>query len=115
MILISKYLVPNGYTGLAIFPFVFLKNKSLKDDCVLMNHERIHLRQQLELLIIPFYLLYAFEFLIRLYQLRNWHLAYKNLSFEREAYCNEANLDYLTGRRFWKFLKYIRYDIEVGK
>lgn len=108
MILISKYLVPKGYTGLAIFPFVFLKNKSFKADAVLVNHEKIHLKQQLELLILPFYLLYSVEFLVRLIKYKNWYVAYKNLSFEREAYCNEANMDYLKQRRFWHFIKYYR-------
>lgn len=108
MILISKYLVPRGYTGLTIFPFVFLKHKSFKGDGVMVNHEKIHLRQQLELLILPFYILYTFEFLVRLIQNRNWYVAYKNLSFEREAYFNEANMNYLKQRRFWYFLKYYK-------
>lgn len=107
MILISKYLVPKGYTGLAVFPFVFLKHKSFKGDCILMNHEKIHLRQQLELLILPFYIFYTIEFLVRLIQYKNWYLAYKNLSFEREAYYNEFNLNYLKQRRIWQFIKYL--------
>jgi len=111
VILISKYLVPKGYTGITIFPFVFLKTKSLKTDMVLINHEKIHLRQQLELLILPFYIFYIVEFLIRLIQYRNWYSAYRNISFEREAYINQSNLNYLKQRRFWSFLKYIRdYD-----
>jgi len=107
MILISKYMVPSGYTGLAIFPFVFLKNRELKMDKILINHEKIHLRQQLELLIILFYIVYLLEFLIRLIQYRNWKRAYKNISFEREAYSNEKDLNYLKSRSFWKFLKYL--------
>ena len=59
MIFVSKYLVPNGYDGLTIFPFIFLKVNDFKDDYVLINHEKIHLKQQLEILIIPFYLVYA--------------------------------------------------------
>ena len=47
MILISKYIVPKGYTGVTVYPFVFLKHKGLKKDDILINHERIHLRQQL--------------------------------------------------------------------
>lgn len=108
MILISKYLVPKGYTSLAIFPFVFLKHKHFKGDAILVNHEKIHLKQQLELLILPFYVLYTFEFLIRLIQYKKWYVAYKNLSFEREAYYNEANMDYLKQRRLWQFLKYYK-------
>ncbi len=107
MIFISKYIVPKGYTGMAVFPFVFLKEKYLKNDKVLVNHERIHLRQQLELLLLPFYLFYLIEFLFRLVYYQNWKKAYKNISFEREAYANEQNLDYLKQRAFWTFLKYL--------
>jgi len=108
VILYSKYLVPNGYSGITVFPFVFLKNAALKEDIILVNHEKIHLRQQLDLLILPFFLIYGIEFLIRLIQLKKWNLAYRNISFEREAFANEINLDYLKTRRFWHFLKYLR-------
>ena len=110
MILISKYLVPKGYTGLTIFPFVFLKYRGLKNDEILINHERIHLRQQLELLVLPFYFLYLVEFLFRLLQYKNWKKAYRKISFERESYLNEDNLSYLENRRFWQFLEYLRAD-----
>jgi hypothetical protein len=89
MILISKYLIPKGYVGLALYPFVFLKSKELRLNEVLVNHEKIHLSQQLELLVLPFYVIYGFEFLIRLFQFKKWHVAYRNISFEREAYTNE--------------------------
>jgi hypothetical protein len=108
MILISKYLVPHGYVGITIFPFVFLKHKYLKTDAILVNHENIHLKQQLELLILPFYLWYGLEFLIRLFVYRNWIKAYQNISFEREANRNEKDLNYLKSRSFWSFLKYIQ-------
>jgi hypothetical protein len=108
MIIVSKYLVPKGYTGFAFFPFMFLKNKQLRKDAFLLNHEKIHLRQQLELLIVPFYVFYIAEFLVRLYQYKTWHVAYRNISFEREAYVNEQDLAYLKSRSFWQFLKYIR-------
>ena len=106
MILISKHIVPRGFIGITIFPFMFLKAKALKGNTVLINHEKIHLQQQLELLIIPFFMIYGFEFLIRLVQFGNWKLAYRNVSFEREAYRNELNLDFLKKRRIWNFIYY---------
>ncbi|MFY0713564.1 hypothetical protein J1D01_07805 [Seonamhaeicola sp. NFXS20] len=108
MILISKYLVPKGYLGLTLFPFVFLKASYLKLNKVLINHEKIHLRQQLELAIIPFYVIYILEFFVRLLQYKKWHLAYRNISFEREAFSKEHDLEYLKNRSFWAFLKYLR-------
>ena len=106
ILIVSKYLIPNGYRGLTVFPFVVLKSSQNKSDSVLINHEKIHLRQQLELLILPFFLWYGLEFLIRLLILRNRQLAYKSISFEQEAYANEKDLHYLKQRSFWKFLNY---------
>ena len=112
MIFISKYLIPKGYYGLTLYPFVFLKHKSSKTDEVLINHEKIHLKQQLELLILPFYIFYILEFLVRYVQYKNWYLAYINISFERESYNNEADLYYLDERKPWSFLKYLRKNEE---
>ncbi len=72
-----------------------------------MNHEKIHLRQQLELLILPFLVWYVLEFFIRLIQYKNWDLSYRNISFEREAYQNEKKLDYLQKRPFFRFTHYL--------
>ena len=106
-LIVTKYLIPKGYRGFAVFPFVFVKYSLDIDNPVFINHERIHLRQQLELLIIPFFIFYFLEFLLRLIQYRNMDLAYRNISFEREAYAKEKDLDYLKQRSFWKFLNYI--------
>ncbi|WP_460219860.1 hypothetical protein [Psychroserpens sp. MEBiC05023] len=107
MVFISKFLVPKGYLGISVYPFIFLKYQELKMNVSLINHERIHLRQQLELLVIPFYLFYGIEFLVRLIKTRNWLQAYKNISFEREAYHNEKDLNYLKSRPFFKFITYM--------
>jgi len=108
MILILRYIIPKNYTGLAIYPFIFLKNKSLSTNETLINHERIHLKQQLELFWIFFFLWYIIEFVFHLIRYRKWNKAYHSISFEREAYENESDLDYLKYRKFWDFLKYIR-------
>ncbi|MES2486911.1 MAG: hypothetical protein V4581_13325 [Bacteroidota bacterium] len=107
MVIASKYLVPKGYTAIALFPFVFIRNKKLMLHPTLLNHERIHLRQQAELLIIPFYLWYVTEYFIRLIIYKNKRQAYRNISFEREAYTNENNLNYLNKRKLWALIKYI--------
>lgn len=91
--------------GLAIFPFVFCSKP--KPSARLINHERIHLRQQLELFIVPFYVWYIGEYLIRLIQYKNADKAYRNICFEREAYAKDQNLDYLKSRRLWSFWKYL--------
>jgi len=107
MIVISNYFVPKGYLGLTIFPFILLKDRKLIANEVLVNHEKIHWKQQLELLVIPFFVFYLIEFLGRLAQYRNWKLAYRNISFEREAYTYEKDLDYIRTRSLWKFIHYL--------
>ena len=107
ILIVFKYLTPRGFRGLTFFPFVILTNKQDALDKVCINHERIHLRQQLELLVLPFYVWYGIEFAIRLFILRDKNKAYRTISFEREAYVNEKDLNYLKSRSFWKFLKYI--------
>ena len=107
LILQSRYLIPKGFSGLTIFPFVIVSAKVDLSDKVLMNHERIHLKQQLELAIVPFFIWYFVEYLLRLIQFRNRRKAYRNISFEREAYANEENMEYLEKRKFWSFFKYL--------
>ncbi len=107
MILVSKWMVPKGYIGITLFPFVFVKHSGLKENQRFVNHEKIHLRQQWELLVLPFFVWYFIEFIIRYLKYRNWTLAYRNISFEREAYANEDSLYYLSKRKFWSFLKFL--------
>lgn len=79
----------------------------MKSNFVLINHERIHLMQQLEMLVVFFFIFYSIEFMVRLFLFRNWNLAYRNISFEREAYFNEKDLEYLKSRPKWSFIKYL--------
>nr|WP_315196282.1 hypothetical protein [uncultured Flavobacterium sp.] len=74
---------------------------------ILVNHEKIHIKQQMELFVLPFFLWYFVEYAVRLLQYKNANLAYRNISFEREAYDNELDLEYLETRRFFCFLKYL--------
>ena len=107
ILVVNKYLLGKGFNGIALWPFVILKHKALTKDPVFINHERIHLKQQLEMLILPFYLWYLIEFIVRFFQYKNRCSAYKNISFEREVYSNESNLDYFRKRSFWNFLDYL--------
>jgi hypothetical protein len=107
ILIVFKYLTPRGFRGLTFYPFVFLADKDDKLNEVFINHEKIHIRQQLELLIVPFYLWYFTEYLFRLLQFRNRKKAYYAISFEREAYANEKDHAYLNSRPFWGFMRYI--------
>ena len=92
---------------MTLFPFIVMTNAADKENEVFINHERIHLRQQLELLIVFFYVWYFLEYLFRLLQLKDRRKAYRSISFEREAYENEKDLGYLRRRSFWEFLRYL--------
>ena len=107
MVLVSRIFVPKGYSGITLYPFIFLKSRDFKRDLILLNHEEIHLRQQLELLIIPFFVWYVLEYLFKIVKYKNHLKAYQNISFEVEAYQNEKDLEYLKSRSFWNFLKYL--------
>jgi len=76
-----------------------------KYDKYIVNHERIHWRQQIEMLILPFYMWYLTElFIKRIYM--NKRDAYLSLSFEKEAFKNQNNLDYLNKRKPYSWFKH---------
>ncbi len=106
-IIICKNLFRKNFVGITLFPFIFLKDKSLKLNKTLVNHEKIHIKQQLEMFVIFFYMWYLIEYFVRLIHYKNGYEAYKNISFEREAYDNENNLLYLKNRKLYSFLNYL--------
>lgn len=109
MIIVCQKLLKNTkINGITLYPFIFIKKPEDKKNRVLVNHEKIHLRQQLELLIVFFYLWYVLEYYYHFFKLKNTHKAYLAISFEREAYANEHELNYLKKRKFWGFWKYLR-------
>lgn len=82
--------------------FVRKDNKVPLTECDLM-HERIHTAQMKELGYIFFYLLYFGEWLFNLckYGIKS-DTAYYMISFEREAFSNEKNMDYLKTRKHYQ-------------
>ena len=92
--------------AMALFPFMLFKDAGMKDDPIIIRHEKIHFYQQLELLILPFYILYLLHYLIGFIKFRNHQQAYFNLCFEREAYANDKNSNYLKNRRPYAWLKH---------
>ena len=101
MIIKNSKLVPKGFIGITIWPFIFLRYDEVYHGgeryTRLVNHEKIHLEQQKELLIIPFYILYVTFALF---------YGYKNIPFEREAHKFENNSFYLKNRKLFAWIKY---------
>ena len=73
-----------------------------------INHECIHWEQQKEMFALFFYVWYLLEWIIKLF--RYGSKSYYNISFEREAYKNASNKDYLQTRKRFAWIKYIFHE-----
>ena len=95
-----------GFVAITLWPFIFVRSdKRNKFNESSERHERIHLKQQIEMLVLPFYLWYAIEYLIRLVLYKNANDAYYNLSFEQEAYLNQYDVDYIAKRKPYAWIR----------
>lgn len=92
--------------AIALFPFVITKQKVKSCSNELILHEKIHLYQQVELLIVGFYLIYILHYVYNLFKYKNRYQAYRNIVFEKEAYENDQIDDYLQHRVLWAFNRY---------
>lgn len=106
-IIYNNILPVKGFCAMNLFGVLFVRKKykgRLSNKTI--NHETIHTLQQKELLYIFFYVLYICEWLIRL--VTNTNSAYRSISFEREAFQNESDYDYINNRKRFSWLKYIK-------
>ena len=96
MKVIRNSIIPfKGFKAITLWPFIFVRKECSFNE-IDLNHENIHGRQQKELLIIPFYIIYLIEWIFK---------GYRNISFEKEAYRYEEDLGYLKRRKHfaqWK-------------
>ena len=76
---------------------------------VLLRHESIHIAQQWECGVLPFYLLYMVEESCRALLLgQGYSRAYFAIGFEREAYAHERKAaTYLSSRRRCAWTRYL--------
>lgn len=100
--------------GITLWPFVIIREKYKKHPYwiskapKLINHEEIHIKQQAEMLVIPFYLLYVFFYLWNIFKYKfNVKKAYYQIPFEQEAFRNQSDYNYLTNRKLYSWVKYI--------
>lgn len=92
--IVKTNILPKGIVAITIFPFIFTK----RVDDRTINHERIHMKQQVEMFVIFFFIWYLIEEVFK---------GYYNISFEKEAYKNEDNFNYLKNRKLWEWRKYL--------
>ena len=105
MKIIPNNLIPFGnFRAINLLGVLFVRGSARIDDKTL-RHESIHTAQMKEMLYIFFYLWYVIEWLIRLLMEGN---AYRNISFEREAYRNEDDIIYLESREMFAWIKYLK-------
>ena len=109
MKVIYNNIIPfRGFTAINLFGFIFERKECEPLSKQTLNHESIHTAQMKEMLYVFFYLWYVIEWLVRLVMYRNAHTAYRNISFEREAYMNQGNMSYLQGRGRYAWVKYLK-------
>ena len=108
MKIIYNSILPFG-RFIAINPFgiVFVKKGNTLSSEI-KNHEAIHTAQIKELLIIGFYVWYILEWLWKI--ILYGKTAYYHISFEREAYANATNKSYLSKRKTFAFIFYLKKD-----
>lgn len=109
-VIYNKVLPFKGFVGIYLFGFLFIRDEyKNRVDKFLINHEKIHDKQAKRMAFVFFYLWYLIEYLIRLFMCKfKSHDAYRNISFEREAYSNMYDLSYCNKMKWFSFLKYMR-------
>lgn len=114
MIIIHNRFIPFGkkYLAINLLGIVFTKGTLSP---VQRNHEYIHTKQQQELLFVFFYILYVLEWIVRIFQYRNMFKAYRNISFEREAYDKMNNPDYVLHRSYYAWVSYLNLKLSTTK
>lgn len=101
---IVKFLF-SGVSGVTLAPFgIYLSKRGLSNEQTI-RHEKIHWKQQMEMLILPFYVWYLVEYLVR--SITDRGNAYRSISFEQEAYKKESITNYLSSRKRFAWMKYL--------
>lgn len=105
MKIIYNNIIPfKGYKAINLFGVLFARKGSKIDESVI-NHESIHSAQIRELCYILFYVWYFIEWVMKLFVYGSD--AYYNVSFEKEAYINMHNKEYVKNRKHYTFLRYL--------
>jgi hypothetical protein len=96
--------------GISLAPFgIYIKEEYINHEWI-KTHETIHWKQQMEMLIIFFYVWYLLEWLIK--YIMHGKSSYFYLSFEREAYIHNKDKDYLNKRKHYAWFKFLKFTNE---
>ena len=94
-------IAPIEIFAIAVFPFIFCRGKLGQQT---KQHEMIHFQQQLELLVLPFYIIYLYDYIKARLSGMSGRKAYKEIRAEKEAHDNDRVIDYLKKRKRWRWL-----------
>ena len=130
--------IPVGYaSSMTVWPLLFVRRKYMERLAQfpellerMRRHEAVHGEQQKEmlcaavalaallllvgcgwwsLLALPlFFWWYGAEWIVRSIQFRSFHVGYRNISYEREAYYFQDDVGYLERRRRWSWIRWLR-------
>ena len=106
MKVIYNNIIPfRGFSAINLFGLIFARKECEPLSKQTLNHEAIHTAQMRELLYIGFYLWYVVEWLVKLFIYGKE--AYRNVSFEREAYQYAGYEGYLSIRKRYRWIQLI--------
>jgi hypothetical protein len=105
--LILRIFAEKNINAMALWPFILVRNLETKESEVTIHHEKIHFRQQLEMLIIPFYFAYLISYIFFRVKGSSHFQAYLLIPFEKEAYANDSDFNYLGSRKWWAWRRYL--------
>ena len=98
-----SYIAPIEIKAISIGIFVWCRSSM---SSITKRHETIHFQQQLELLFLPFYILYVLGWLYGLWKYRDAAVAYRENVFERESFASDYIEGYLETRSRYAWVKH---------
>ena len=90
--------------AITLYPFIICKGTL---DQQTRTHEVIHLKQQRELLLIGFYILYVGYWVWNLVKHQSFQAAYEEIPFEKEAYAHDEDPTYPLNRKAFSWRRYL--------
>lgn len=94
--------------AMSLGPFIIFRDKEARNNIRTNAHEMVHFFQQLEMLFVLMWILYILFYVVARISGKNHRDAYRSIPFEREAYENEENIQYVITRKSYAWIKYIR-------
>jgi hypothetical protein len=99
-----SYIAPIDIGAITLGPIVISRDEMSETT---KRHETIHFQQFLELAFVGFPIFYYGFWLLNLLKGDDSESAYYNIPFEKEAYYNDADQNYLQKRKRFSWIHYI--------